>query len=128
MFRQNIIASHTQPIELHKARIRNHNALIAILAILGVTIMFSFYVYQASVLYSTQLAIQAEQQHYARQQRQKAEALVLYAQTKSISTMVRRAQSSNFAPPQPGQITFIRPSSLRSDYTQNNSNAVAVGR
>jgi hypothetical protein len=108
MIQQNIITSNTQPIEAHKARIRTHNTLIFILLILGATLMLSLYVYQASVLYATQLEIQNRQQEYARQERLNAESLAFYAQTQSMEAMVRRARASGYGPPKANQIKYVR--------------------
>ena len=108
MIQQNVITSSTQPIEAHKARIRTHNTLITILLILGATLMLSLYVYQASVLYATQLEIKNSQQDYARQERLNAESLAFYAQTQSMEAMVRRARASGYAPPRSNQIKYVR--------------------
>ena len=107
MIQQNAIASTARPAEAHQARIKNTNTLLAVLVILGATVMFSLYVYQASILFTTQAKIQAKQQEYARQERLNAEALVLLARTQSMDTMVRRAQNSGYAPPQTSQIKYV---------------------
>jgi hypothetical protein len=108
MIQQNVITSHTQPVEVHKARIRHRDTLIAIMLILGVTLMLSLYVYQASVLYATRLSIESARQDYARQERLNAESLAFYAQTQSMEAMVRRARASGYGPPQASQIKYVR--------------------
>jgi hypothetical protein len=108
MIQQNAITSGSHSIEARQARSRNYNTLLAILLILGVTLMLSLYVYQTSALYATQLAIQAKQHEYARHQRLNAEALILLAQTESMEAMVRRARASGYGPPGPDQIKYVR--------------------
>ena len=107
MIQQNAIASTARPAEAHKTRIKNTNTLLAVLVILGATVMFSLYVYQASILFTTQTQIQKKQMEYARQERLNAEALVLLARTQSMDTMVRRAQNSGYAPPEASQIKYV---------------------
>ena len=107
MIQQNIITSTSQPIEVHKTRIRNYNTILSIALILVITLVLSLYVYQASVLYTTQLAIQNSEQEYARQERLNAEALILLAQTQSMETMIHRAQSSGYGPPKANQIKYV---------------------
>ncbi len=120
MIQQNVITSNTQPIEAHKARIRTHNTLIIILLILGATLMLSLYVYQASVLYATQLQIKHKQQEYARQERLNAESLAFYAQTQSMEEMVRRAHASGYGPPKTNQIKYVRYDNGASAFVKNN--------
>ncbi len=108
MIQQNAITSTRPPVAAKKARVRNGNAILAILLILGVTLMLGLYVYQASVLYTTQLAIQDKEQEYARHQRLNAEALILLAQTQSMASMVNRAESSGYRPPSAKQIRYVR--------------------
>ncbi len=107
MIQQNIIASTSQPIEIHKARIRSHNTILSIIVILGITLILSLYVYQASALYMTRLAIHSSEQDYARQQRLNAESLILLARTQSMETMIHRAQSSGYGPPKADQIKYV---------------------
>jgi len=113
MIQQNAIASTAKPAESHKAKIKNTNTLLAVLLILGATVMFSLYVYQASVLFATQMQIQNKQLEYARQERLNAEALVLLSQSQSMDAMVRRAQASGYGPPKADQIKYV--------YIQNGS-------
>ena len=107
MIQQNIITSSAHPIEARKTKSRNSNTILAVLLILGITLMLSLYVYQASVIYTTQLAIQAKEQEYARHERLNAEALTMLARTQSMDEMVRRAQASGYGPPKANQIKYV---------------------
>jgi hypothetical protein len=107
MIQQNIISSPTQPIELQKTKIRNQNTLIVILLTLGVALLFSLYVYQAASLYSSKLTLAAKEQAFARTERLNAEALVYYAQTNSMETMVRRASNAGFGPAEASQFQYV---------------------
>jgi len=107
MIQQNIITSSAHAIEAPKTHSRNSSALLAALLILGVTLMLSLYVYQASVIYTTQLAIQVREQEYARRERLNAEALTLLARTQSMNEMVRRARTSGYGPPKASQIKYV---------------------
>ena len=108
MIQQNAITSTTPPMAAKKTRIRHGNAIIAIVLILGATLMLSLYVYQASVLYTTQLAIQAREQEYARHQRLNVESLVLLAESENMAAMVERAKLSGYGPPKAHQIRYVR--------------------
>ncbi len=107
MIQQNVITSSAQAIEARKTKSRNNSVILALLLILGITLLLSLYVYQASVLYTTQLAIQAKGQEYARHERLNAEALTMLARTQSMDEMVRRARASGYGPPKPSQIKYV---------------------
>ena len=125
MIQQNIITSGAQPIEAHKTNIRSSNTLFAVMLILGVTLLLSLYVYQTSVIYTTQLEIQAKEQEYARQERLNAEALAYLARTQSMEEMVRRARASGYGPPKANQITYVNVENGQS-ISSNRSNEVAA--
>ncbi len=126
MIQQNAIASTIQPVEIHKNRIKNTNTLLAVLLILGATLMFSLYVYQASVLFSTEMAIKNKQMEYARQERLNAEALVMLAQTQSVESMVRRAEASGYRPPESKQVKYVFMQDGSPTFAQNR--AVSINR
>ena len=128
MIQQNVITSSAQPVEAHKAKIRNNNTILAVMLILGITLMLSLYVYQASILYTTRLEIQAKEQEYARHERLNAEALVLLARTQSMEEMVRRAQASGYGPPKQNQIKYVYIDNGALVSTQSNENEVAARR
>ncbi len=125
MIQQNAITSSSQPIEAHQARIRNYNTFFMILLIVGITLILSLYVYQASALYATQLAIEASHQEYARHQRLNAEALILLSQTQSMEAMVRRAQASGYGPPKADQIKYVRIHDNATAFVQNDTSTSA---
>lgn len=108
MIQHNAITSQVKPVEIHRTRIQVQNTLLIIAFIVGMTLLFSLYVYQASIVYTTQQQLIAQQQAYARNQRLNNEALVLYAQTQSMSEMVRRARASGYGPAQASQIKYVR--------------------
>jgi hypothetical protein len=126
MIQQNAIASTVQPIEVRKNRIKNTNTLLAVLLILGATLMFSLYVYQASVIFSTEMAIKNKQMEYARQERLNAESLVMLAQTQSMESMVRRAEASGYQPPEAKQVKYVFMRDGRPIFAQNAS--VSINR
>jgi len=116
MIQQNVITSTTQPIESHKARIRAHNTIFAIIVILGITLILSLYVYQASALYAVNLSIKHSEYEYARQQRLNAEALTMLAQTQSMETMVERVKSAGYTQPTAEQIKYVKLSGPSNHY------------
>jgi hypothetical protein len=126
MIQQNAIASTVQPIEVRKNRIKNTNTLLAVLLILGATLMFSLYVYQASVIFSTEMAIKNKQMEYARQERLNAESLVMLAQTQSMESMVRRAEASGYQPPETKQVKYVFMRNGKPIFAQNAS--VSINR
>ena len=108
MIQRNAISSTTQPIELQKIKIRNQNSLLAILFILGMTLLLSLYVYQAAAIFQMRTTFETKQQEFARTERLKAEALTFYAQTRSMETMTHRAERSGFGPPEADQFQYVK--------------------
>jgi len=126
MIQQNVITSNAHPITAGQTRIRIHRTLVIMMLIMSLTLMFSLYVYQASVIYNAQLTLEAQKETYASHERLNASALVLYAQTQSMDEMIRRAQASGYGPPKASQIKYVRLNNGSPSFVQ--SNAVASRR
>jgi len=107
MIQQNIISSPQSSVGAYQANFRLHRVMLAVLLILGATIMVSIYVYQATVIYSTQSNIQAKYAIYAQSKRAEANTLALYAKNQSMENMSRRAQAMGFGPPKSSQIKYV---------------------
>lgn len=108
MIQQNIISSPQRAAGAYQASFRLHRVMLAILLILGATIMVSIYVYQATVIYSAQRNIQAKYALYAQNKRAEANTLAIYAKNQSMATMTHRAQAMGFGPPKSSQIKYVR--------------------
>ncbi len=88
-------------------RVQYHRALMAILFIMGITLMFSLYVYQAAATYTVEQQIEEKSRQYAREQRVLAQRLQEYAMAQSMDEVVHRAQAAGYGPPTPSQIHYV---------------------
>ena len=108
VIQQNAITSEASTSVASQTRIQFHRAALIILLIVGITILLSLYVYQASVNYTVQMRIEGKKQEYAREQRVLATKLQLLGESQSIEAMVSRAKAAGYQPPQPSQIRYVR--------------------
>ncbi len=90
-----------------RTRVQAHRAMLAILFIMGLTLMFSLYVYQAAATYTVEQHIQAKTRQYAREQRLLAQRLQEYAMAQSMDEVVHRARAAGYGPPKPSQIKYV---------------------
>ncbi len=88
-------------------QVQSHRVLLAILFIMGITLMLSLYVYQAAATYAVQQHIQEKNRQYAREQRMLAQRLQEYAIIQSMDEVVHRARAAGYGPPTPSQIKYV---------------------
>ncbi|HHB91381.1 MAG TPA: hypothetical protein ENK60_08760 [Anaerolineae bacterium] len=108
VFQQNAIASESRTAAAPQARIQFHRAVLVVLLMMGITILLSLYVYQASVNYTVELRIEQKKVEYAREQRLLAAKLQLLGESQNITTMVARARAAGYGPPEMTQIRYVR--------------------